>query len=113
MNNRTNSFAPPLDQLLVKLDAMGVVLVAASHNAYQYPFVRNRLDGWPSRFGVPGETNQPLANLIISSGTDMNTEVSVVNPYADWLVMAPGFQVSVAGVGPNSFVLADGASLCK
>lgn len=101
-----------LDKILVKLDAMGVVLVAASHNNYQYGFVRNRLDGWPSRFGAPGETDQPLPNLMVSSGTDMNTEVSVINPYADWLVMAPGFQVAVAGAKPNSFALADGASLC-
>jgi hypothetical protein len=110
MSSKTNL----LDQLLVRLDALGVVLVSASHNAFQIGTVKGALNGWPSRFGDPNAVAaERISNLIVSSGTDMNTECSVINPYADWLVMAPGFQVSVAGASPDSFTLEDGASLCK
>jgi hypothetical protein len=101
------------DKVLKALDSFGAVLVAASHNNYlESAEIRNRLDGWPSRFGVPGEESQPLKNLIVVSGIDQNSVVSPLNPYASWLAMAPGYKVTVAGLG-GGFDIQDGASLGK
>ncbi len=87
---------------------MGIVMVAASHNEDWRPY-KNKLDGWPSRFGDPNSPAlESIPNLIIVSGIDKNTRISPLNPYADWLVMAPGWNVNVPGGGT-----ANGASLCK
>lgn len=98
------------DRLLKELDNLGAVLVAASHN--NYVSVRDDLDGWPSRFGDPGtEASQAIRNLIVVSGIDKNSRASMLNPYAEWLAMAPGFEVNVADVVGHGYGLDDGASL--
>lgn len=102
-------------RVLKELDALGAVLVTASHNQYLGSAdVRNRLDGWPSRFGDPSAPeDQALRNLIVVSGIDKNSRVSWHNPYASWLAMAPGHRVNVA-TGPDSDIgISSGATLGK
>ncbi|ETS74683.1 hypothetical protein PFICI_13167 [Pestalotiopsis fici W106-1] len=94
-----------LHEILTALDQHGVVIVAVTHNLNLDVRGRNRLDGWPSRYGDPSD-NDYIPNLIVVSGSDKNGAVSRLNPSASWVIKAPGYQVHVAGGGVE-----DGASL--
>ncbi|KAL2198358.1 pectate lyase superfamily protein-domain-containing protein, partial [Corynascus similis CBS 632.67] len=84
---------------------------AASHNNYPYVAIKDRLDGWPSRFGDPNAAEgESIKNLIVVSGINQNSQVSMLNPYASWLALAPGYRVSVADAS-GGFNVDDGASL--
>jgi len=87
--------------------------VAASHNEFPIIDVGDSLDGWPSRFADPGAPeDRAIRNLIVVSGIDKNSRVSMRNPYASWLAMAPGYQVNVADGRPTrGFGVDTGASL--
>lgn len=106
-------YASFLDRLLKELDNLGAVLVAASHNNYPYVAIKDRLDGLPSRFGDPNAAEgESIKNLIVVSGINQNSQVSMLNPYASWLALAPGYRVSVADAS-GGFNVDDGASLGK
>ncbi|KAI1373680.1 pectate lyase superfamily protein-domain-containing protein [Hypoxylon crocopeplum] len=82
--------------LLRELDLKGVVLICAAHNDYYSKSQRDRIEGWPGRFGDPSATSQKLDNLIVVGGTDIQTRISPTSPWTDWLVVAPSWQVHVA-----------------
>jgi hypothetical protein len=87
-------------------------MVAATHNSNPDPKYRNKINGWPSKFGGPNVAeSEKLGNLIVVSGIDRNSVVSSHNPFADWLAMAPGYRVHVAQPGTSGLVVDDGASL--
>lgn len=88
-------------------------MVAATHNKNnQGPIYRQKINGWPSRFADPNAPpHEKLENLIVVSGIDINSVVSPLNPYMNWIAMAPGFGVHVANEESKTLSLADGASL--
>lgn len=87
-------------------------MVAATHNSNRNLLYRNKINGWPSKFGGPDAAeSEKLGNLIVVSGIDRNSVVSPLNPFADWLAMAPGYRVHVAQPGASGLVVDDGASL--
>ncbi|EGX95651.1 peptidase, putative [Cordyceps militaris CM01] len=94
-------------------DKFGVAMVAATHNKNnQGPIYRQKINGWPSRFADPNAPpHEKLENLIVVSGIDINSVVSPLNPYMNWIAMAPGFGVHVANEESKTLSLADGASL--
>ena len=87
-------------------------MVTATHNNNRMALYKNKIEGRPSRFGHPNAAKtEALNNLIVVSGIDKNSEVSPFNPFADWVAMAPGFDVHVAQPGTSKLVLDHGASL--
>ncbi|KAK7943020.1 Glucan 1-3-beta-glucosidase [Apiospora aurea] len=100
-----------LYKILKELDSRGVVIVCAAHNFYQTAGIRDRLDGWPSRFGDPDpENTERIDNLIVVGGIEAWGRVSPISPYASWLIMAPGWQTYAAEVG-GEIAQANGNSL--
>lgn len=94
-------------------------MVAATHNRNnQGRLYQQKVNGWPSRYANPAtqERNSAgeleiLDNLIVVSGTDINSVVSPLNPYFSWIAMAPGYRVHTANISGSSLILDDGASL--
>lgn len=106
-------------KLLQVFDQFDVTMVAATHNdnnkGKRY---EQKVNGWPSRYANPAtqERNsagelERLDNLIVVSGTDINSFVSPLNPYFSWIAMAPGFRVHTQRPVGNGLILNDGASL--
>jgi hypothetical protein len=88
-----------------------VVVVVATHNGFQDPATRGAIDGFPDLWA---NENHPwhLPDLILASGVDKNGRLSLLNPYETFLAMAPGYDISVAGVSDlGSVVRESGASL--
>ncbi|KAK1833706.1 hypothetical protein QBC39DRAFT_242568, partial [Podospora conica] len=59
------------------------------------PRVRGRVDSVPERWANPSQARH-LPNLILVSGINLNTHVSPMNPYEEWMAMAPGYDVPIA-----------------
>jgi hypothetical protein len=101
-----------LYQILKELDRLGAVLVGVSHNYFRNINFRGVV-GWPAMFGNPGQAaDKALPNLIVVSGNDQNARLSPINPYQDWVAVAPGYRVWVGIEGqPNQYQQEDGASV--
>jgi hypothetical protein len=106
-------------KLLKVLDSFDVTMVAATHNYNSRGrLYEQKVNGWPSRYANPAtqERNsagelEKLDNLIVVSGTDINSVVSPINPYFSWIAMAPGFRVHTDRELGAGLILGDGASL--
>lgn len=94
------------------LDEEGVVIVGTTHNDYQNKPDWGTTDGFPELMGKPGLRHLP--NLIIASGIDQNSKVSPYNPYEPWMAMAPGYDISVAGIETDDIIVkTSGSSVGK
>ncbi|KAF6813167.1 glucan 1,3-beta-glucosidase, partial [Colletotrichum musicola] len=94
--------------IMKMLDRLDVVIVCAAHNQYQQ--LENTFPGVPDLFADPDEGTHLSSNMVLVGGTDAAGRIGAHSPYADWLVMAPGYSSFVAdeqgiapGVTGNSF----------
>ncbi len=85
--------------------------MAATHNNFLESIeIRNKFDGWPSRWGEEGATGDKIPNLILVSGIDKNTNVALDNPYREYLALAPSHRINVADSG-SGYIIETSASL--
>lgn len=69
------------------------------------------VEGFPDRWANPND-REYLPHLILASGVDKNGRLSLLNPDEDFLIMAPGYDISVAGVSSEEGIVQEsGASL--
>jgi hypothetical protein len=103
---------------------LNVLIVAAAHNEYlpdpvvfgQYmPNGRgDAMNDFPAQWGDPSNGDY-LPNLLVVSATDINTQISPLNPYANWASFAPGAGISLpVGKSGDTIVRGqNGASFCE
>ncbi|KAI9148707.1 glucan 1,3-beta-glucosidase precursor [Paramyrothecium foliicola] len=88
-----------LREIFTRLDELDVVVIAAAHNEFED-------DGDDMSMSVPDLMGDPNSideyradNLIIVGATDAMSRASSLSPHRDWLVMAPGYDITIASTG--------------
>lgn len=83
-----------------KLEDLDVVIIAAAHNNWEH--LGDDLTGLPLKWGDPGSTDRKLDGLTVVGGIDALGRLGAHSPHADWLVMAPAFQIfTIPGEGES------------
>ena len=91
-----------------------MVVVVSAHNKYQDIRIKNNIQGAFERFANPHTPyDDVVRSLIVVSGIDQDTNLSPVNPYDDWMALAPAWRVfSTEPLANTGYVIESGASYC-
>ncbi len=103
---------------------LNVLIVAAAHNEYLPDPVsfgqympngrRDAMNDFPIQWADPSHGDY-LPNVLVVSTTDINTQVGMLNPFANWASFAPGAGIALPqGKSGDGIVKGkDGASFGK
>ncbi|KAH7302825.1 hypothetical protein B0I35DRAFT_485623 [Stachybotrys elegans] len=91
-----------LNEIMKKLDRLGVVIIVAAHNAFERTGLSTIELGddmsisMPDAFGNPANGPYYIENLIVVGGVDAMGRIAKPSPWTDWMVMAPSHETFAA-----------------